>query len=428
MMGYRKIHWFWGLIIINITSCTYYKNEIYIPPVEEKTQMLEAEYVTNAPTNINDPYWKTADYIEVYTNEKQWKQVYDEDGLLNMNSMYNGKTDFNGGDSSHLELKAAYDDTYIYILASWQDKTYNASYANWVFNGPHDQHKPAQDTIGWTSQRNDDNLIFAFDKSNGRDIWKWSLSTSEPTGYALDMHEEGAGWTFDGGTPVFERNAIDPSDNRSGPKYEWNGPKQELVRIPGVDQSFAQLDPGYYILDKSNFMGDIENGEYLFQTFCAYCHGRNGLGDGYVNNTGIALNVPAWLNRYTRDGYEALIGNSAKHPGASNWNRLTEERKIDLGARLRAFAGVPGVVFQEPTGSSADIRAYSNVILGNIDINKENPGYKVLFIRKLQTGNDDDIQFNLGESAEYDLNIFFTDNDDLNYVGEDGKKLIFKRK
>ena len=426
MIGNRKTRWILGLIIFYATSCTYYKNEIYIPPGEaERTNTLEAVYVTSPPTSISDAYWKTANYLLVGTEEKSSKQLYSEDGILNMNNMYNGKADFNGGNPADLILKAAYDDTYLYVLASWKDNTYNASYGNWLYNGPKDP-RSNQDTIGWTSQRNDDNIIFAFEKSGGQDVWKWSLSTSEPIGYALDMQDAGIGWQFDEGTPVFERNAVTPLDFRSGPKFEWNGPKQELTRITGIPKSFAQLDPGYFILNKSDFKGNIVRGDNFYQSQCASCHGENGMGDGDRHNTGIALNVPAKMNRFTRPALDEIIGNGNTHSGAGYWKNLSEEQKNDIIARLRAFAGVPGVAFQTPTGSSADIRAYSNVILGTIDVSKVNPGYTVLFIRKLQTGNQDDIQFNLSESREYNMNIYLTDDDDLNFVGEDGKKLTFE--
>jgi len=426
-MGKMNSRWIWGLMLLYSMSCTYYQNnDVFIPPVEEQTKTLEASYVSTPPTSFNDAYWKTADYLAVKTNEISSGQAYNEKGLLNANNMFNGKEDFNGNQESGLRLKAGYDNENLYILATWSDDTYNASWGNWFYNGPNDPRK-SQDTIGWTSQKNDDNLILAFENANGSDIWKWSLSTSDPIGYMLDMHVMNNEWVFDAGTPVFERNAVDPDNFRSGPKTEWNGPTQELTRIPGVSGSFAQLDPAYFILNKSTFVGNVANGELLYQSKCANCHGISGKGDGYRTNTGVAINGLGYFTRYTRTGLDQFLANGIAHPGAGYWVNLTTAQKDDVMARLRGMSSVPGVSFQVPSGSSADIRAYSNVLLGRIDETKENPGYKVLIIRKLQTGNADDIQFNLSESLEYEMNVYLTDDDDQNMVGENNRKLTFKK-
>ncbi len=58
----------------------------------------------------------------------------------------------------------------------------------------------------------------------------------------------------------------------------------------------------------------------------------------------------------------------------------------------------------------------------------ENPGYKVLLVRKLNTGNSDDLQFSPSEVKQVTLDIFLTDNDDINLIGEANKKLTFLKK
>jgi mono/diheme cytochrome c family protein len=243
----------------------------------------------------------------------------------------------------------------------------------------------------------------------------------------LDMHGMDGEWASDAGTPVFVRNAADPDDFRSGPKFEWNGPQQELTRIPGVNGSFTQLDPAYFIYNKSDFVGNVANGDKLYPSKCGVCHGLTGEGDGTRNNTGVAINGFGYFTRYTRSGVDQPLANGVTHPGAGYWVGLTTAQKDDIIARLRGMSSVPGVAFQTPAGSAADIRAYSNVLLGRVDESKDNPGYKVLIVRKLQTGNTDDVQFNLDESLEYDLDIYLTDDDDLNLVGELQRKLTFKK-
>ncbi len=425
-MGNRKIRWIWGLILLFCASCTYNTNETFIPPVEEQTKSLEAAFVASPPTTFNDPFWKTADYMVVSTNEITSGMKYNVDGLLNANKMYGGKENFNGGQDSGLRLKAGYDNEYLYILAVWSDNTYNASWGNWFYNGPRDPMLN-QDSAGWTSQRNDDNLILAFENEGSADVWNWSLSKSDPVGYMLDMNGSDGEWVSDAGTPVLVRNAAIEGNFRSGPKYEWNGPVQELTRLQGVSASFTQLDPGFYILNKSDFTGSIRNGEPLYQSKCARCHGENGEGDGYATNTGVAINGISYFTRNTRSGIDGFLGNGQLHGGAGYWVGLTATQKDDIIARLKGMSMVPGVVLQTPTGSNADIRAYSNVLLGRIDETKVNPGYKVLIIRKLQTGNTDDIQFNASENLEYNLNVYLTDGDDQNLVGQEGRKLTFKK-
>ena len=90
--------------------------------------------------------------------------------------MYDGLKDFNQGAGTELILKAAYDDVNVYLLVSWQDVGYNISQENWLFNGPEDPLKKDEDRFGWTSQQNDDNLIFSFENSSGEeDVWNGAL-------------------------------------------------------------------------------------------------------------------------------------------------------------------------------------------------------------------------------------------------------------
>lgn len=431
MIGNRKLSLVLGSGILLIASCTYYKNEIFIPPVAEETPTLEAVHVTVPPNSINAPYWTTADFLTINVKNITTEQVASGDGLLNMNGTYNGLSDFNDGDAVNLSLKAAYDNEYLYILASWKDKTYNASQGNWFYNGPADPLKE-EDTVGWTSQQNDDNLILSFETSgNSRDVWKWSLALSEPMGYAIDMHDDGNGFVQDSGEPMFVRNSVGASF-RSGPAYAFNGSQQELTRDPG-GKTF--LDPGYYLLNITEFLGNAARGAQLFDENCAFCHGNNGEGGGYFDNSAVAINTPGKFNRYDRDGIDELIKMGVGDTtlihgkldlGSIRWQALDSIDKNDLIARLRGFSGVPGYMLQNPAGSMADIQAVSNVGIARIDVSKANNGYKVLMIRKLQTGNTDDIQFNPAQQRVYDFHVFLTDNDNENLVGDENKQLTFK--
>ncbi len=423
MVGYPKIYIVYVTVMLVCISCTNDIREYTPLPVSEQTMSLEAAYTTQALGSISAAYWNTADYVVIPVENVLTKQADDTDGLLNVNGMYNGLGDFNRGDDALLVVKAAYDDVNLYMLFSWQDRDYNVSQSNWLFNGPEDPLKSGENRFGWTSQRNDDNLIVSFENGSGeRDIWKWSLALSEPVGYAIDMHGSDPSWTPDAGKTAFVRNIKDEGDARSGPKYQWDGQDQEVNRSLGGS---TFLDPGFYLLKPTDFTGDILEGESTYKVACGFCHGMGGDGNGAFQNSNVPLNVPGWLNRYTQQQLDNVIGNTETHRGARYWNGLSSEEQVNLGARLRAFAGIPGYLLQTPGGSSADVRSESNVLLSRIDYEADNVGYKLLLIRKLKTGNDDDVQFNSTSGSVYNFNIYLTDDDNLNLVGKMDNQLKF---
>jgi hypothetical protein len=411
-----------GLIMVT-ASCTYFKNEIYIPPVSEPKSALEAEHVSVPPNSLTASYWTTADYLTVNLSDIKKEQISEENGLLNVNGMYHGLSDFNVGDQAELTLKAAYDNENLYILVTWKDKTFNLSSGNWRYNGPKDPLK-SDDTTGWTSQRSDDNLVIAFaNNDNNKDVWKWSLALSEPMGYAIDMYDLGSGWNVDEGDLMFVRNAAGTDLYRSGPKYEWNGEQQELTRDPGGS---TILDPGYFLFNKIEFNANIVNGAARYEQRCSFCHGDNGEGHAFFDTAAVSLTEPGKYNRITDEALNSILSNDSTHAGAFYWKKLSDSDKTDVVARLRAFGGIPGYFLQNPSGSNSDIKALSNVKLAKINYNVQNSGYKVLLIRKLQTGHNDDLQFNLAQSRQYVFDIFLTDDDNLNLIGEVSKQLIFK--
>jgi mono/diheme cytochrome c family protein len=411
-----------GLILLS-ASCTYYTKEIFIPPVAEEKPTLEAAYVTTPPNSLGASFWSTADYVKISVTDQLKEQLAAEAGLLNVHGTYNGISDFNGGDLSSLVLKAAYDNENLYILASWNDKTINASDGNWIFNGPKDPLK-IEDTVGWTSQRSSDNIIFAFkNEGNSKDVWKWSLAISEPIGFAIDMNDPGTGWVPDDGDKVFVRNAAGDDPYRSGPKYEWNGMAQELARDPGGN---TILDPGYWLLNKSEFTADILNGDAKFQQNCSVCHGKNGEGHAIIDPEAPALLEPGKYNRFTAEALNSTLSDSSAHAGYVFWERLSDTDKTDVVARLKAFSGIPGYYLQNPSGSSADVHTVSGTNLAKVNYGTTNSGYKVLFIRKLKTGFSDDIQFDLTKSRQYEFEIYLQDNDNTNMVGAVSKELTFK--
>lgn len=404
-------------------GCTNYENaaiKIPEPKVSKPTAALEASYSSTPPDKITSTYWKTADYLGVVPQNITMGQVPAEDGLYNVSGTFNGLVDFNKGKAPKITLKAAYDNNNVYILVSWRDTTFNVSSASWVFNGPADPKKSGS-TAGWTSQRSDDKLFLSFDMGSGRrDVWNWSLALSEPLGYAIDMLEDAGVVNADAGDRTYVRN-IAGADNRSGPKYEWDGAQQELQRNPA---GLTILDPGFYLLTKKNFVGDVVAGDAVYQANCALCHGVIGDGNG-EGEQAQAFDVPGLMNRFTRSAFVSFAS-SDQHEGAVHFTTLTDTEIDDVFARLRSFSGVPGYYLQNPTGSNSDVKSVSNVQLAKID-GYNSKGYSVLLIRALNTGNADDMLFN-PTVGQYEFNINLGDNDDLNRVGAINEQLTFKPK
>jgi cytochrome c553 len=416
------------LMVIILYSCTYHENEpikIPKPRVPQETLDVETAYVSNiTPNTINSPYWLTSDFKVVTLKDVTTKQVSNEVGLLNVNGTYNGLSDFSEGTNLNLEIKAAYDDENLYLLASWKDESFNPSQHSWLFNGPKDPLK-TESADGWTSQRSDDNIIIEFDMDNGSsDVWKWSLALSEPLGYAIDMINDGTSTTSDTGDKTFLRN-VEGTGNNAGPKYEWSGAQQDLDRDPA---GFTLLDAGFYLLNKTPFTGDPTNGAAVYQKECAACHGVEGDGNGFEFNTGYSMIIPGFLNRFSREGFASAVLSSS-HDGSGHFEILSATERDDLMAMVRGFTGVPGYYLENPTGSNSDVQTVSNVPLAKINTRAKNEdGYKVLFIRKLTTGNSDDIQIADPESVAISFNVYLTNGDDVNMVGSVNETLTFKAK
>lgn len=413
------------------------------PKVSKETSTLEASYLKDAPSTVNSPYWNTADFLKVDLQDVNKQSLYQEDGLLNVTEGYNGLSTFNDGENVEALIKAAYDDENIYILVQWNDNDRDASRFSSLYNGPEDPLQAGMSSEFWTSQRNDDQLSFAFDlqsatgtagtfqdvgcastchngemktQSGKVDVWNWSLALSEPMGYALDMVCDASGLSLDQGTPMYARNAV---GHRSGPTYEWDGTEQKITKADG---STAILDPAFYLLNKTAFVGDAEAGRLIYEPKCGEtCHGVYGEGNG-PDLDGIPFNKPGEMNRFSRAIFEERAS-ALEHSGYVTFNTLTAQEVEDVIALIRGFSGVPGFYLQEPDGSNADITANSNVVTAKVT--PAGTQYKVLLIRKLNTGNADDIAFEPNSITEYPFGMALMDADGRNHIGTLKETLTF---
>jgi hypothetical protein len=442
------------LLVVIIVSC---EKDYYLEPprpaTSEQTSTLEAAHVSIAPSTINSSYWKTADYLKINSANVSKNFLYG-DGLLNMTGTYQGYSVFNNGGDPGLQLKAAYDHDNLYILAEWTDLDVDVSNSSWLYNGPVDARKPEAST-GWTSQRNCDRIALAFEITNASgssgtfsnvgcaaschgtginpymhpdagkvDIWNWSLAHSAPLGYAEDMVANGDSLSDDGGQKMQTRNSIGSTD-RSGPAYEWDGTTQTIT-LPTGQSSI--LDPAFYLLNKTAFLGNASRGDSIFHSpippgDCESCHGDHGEGgSASVINTISQNKKSRTALMASMDGISDMV---------TYWGPLNSSDRDDIIAYLRGLSGIPGYYLTTPNGSNADIKAVSNVTPITIKnamlpATNHHTKYQVLLIRKLKTNNADDAQFDLSVRNTFKFGIALMDNDGKNHIGSTVETITFK--
>ena len=131
------------------------------------------------------------------------------------------------------------------------------------------------------------------------------------------------------------------------------------------------------------------------------------------------------MNRYSR---ENLISSASSltHTGYTYFNKLSEIERDNIIAKIRGFAGVPGYYITQPDESEIDILSYSNLTLPRLK--HENIKYQILLTRKLDTGQTDDVKFDMMPSRTYNFGIALMDNDGKNHIGSLRESLIFIEK
>lgn len=400
-------------------GCEYEK--IPGPHVPGATTYLQSAYSKNSVLTITSADWKNADYFVVPLSNLSINKSDSSEGVLNGTGTYNGTAAF--GDSAKLILRSFYTSNQLYILAEWKDVNLDATGRTWLWNGPRDINK-TDDSAKWTTQNNDDKLILKFkfpdSETYSYDIWEWSVALSDPLGYAIDrVSLKDQTTSNDAGTPMFVRNGM---SNRSGPAYEFNGQSQTITNSHG---SNALLDAGYYLYNKTEYTGNPEAGYESYKSTCKECHGERNQPSGYAGAP--ELNQ-TWMNAMSREAIKNFILDPELHEdGFSHVQPLSDNQVNNIFAWLRGQSGTPGYYLQNPSGSVADVLTTSTVKPGRIII--ANPtGYKVLFVRKLNTGNPDDIVFDTRSGSTYTMDIQLCNRDSVNYIGAINQTIVFKSK
>jgi len=440
------------------------------PPVSD---VLGAVFIDmgDEPVSCDDSIWDVAEEISVTTATVDAGMLYG-DGQLNMSGTLGGTNDFNSGNPADLKLAALYTlgSGEIFIRASWDDGIFNLDRRRALYNGPADPDK-ADDPEGWTSQLNDDKIGLAFEIDPGTssefgtfddvgcaavchnvgdgldmrpetgkaDIWHWKTSRSEPVAYVNDQFADPVGGRqTDAGVGIESRNRAGGS-NRGGPMMIWDGTDQIISFGPRIgemlDSAFILLDG--HLLDVEAEGRDADMGEDTYQASCAGCHGVDGEG-------GIAPALDTIKFGRTSDAeLDALIA-AGTHPGAGAYAALSEPAKADLRLRIDGFWGVAGYYLKMPSGSAADVTTISALDYSEEGIDSLTPitvaqapdfneylnrykfqqsGHCVVMIRDLETGHDDDTQFDT--SQQYPFGVALMDNDGKNHVGKTKLTLEF---
>ncbi len=450
---HKNILIFSGTFLLLFTACE--KEYFPQPPkarVPIETVKLEASFVNTPPITITDAYWKNADYLKVPVIDLNKNSIY-SNGYLNMTETFKGIASFNNGVDPKVVMKAAYDDTKLYLYIEWIDSDYSPAFEASFLNGPLDPLK-SDTTNGWTSQGNSDKVSLAFEIANASsaagtftdkgcaaschnnkmqpalgsvDIWNWDLAASEPLGYARDMVTEySKGLLNDAGASMFVRNKVIPGNPRSAPEYEWDGTPQSYLRPDGKT---TNLDAAFFLWNKAPFIGDINKGDVVYHhvTYgCNHCHGDNGEGIGSFGEA-TAFASAGFASKWSRTTIKSFSGDP-DHEGKTYWQQVPPINYDDLIAYIKGLGSLPGYYLQTPAGSSANIWTVSNVTRTKVNTNAPHTVYKVILIRNLSTGNPDDAQFLLPEGKSFPFGIALMDNDGKNHIGSLKQILFFKAK
>jgi cytochrome c553 len=231
------------------------------------------------------------------------------------------------------------------------------------------------------------------------------------------------GLSNDGGGSMYVQNKKTIDKPRSGPAYEWDGTEQSVTRPDG---KAVILDPGYYLLNKTAFLGDPVKGASIYSEDatggCYHCHGVNG-----SNGEATAFTTVGFARKYSRESLKSFAA-SEHHEGYTYWARVPAASVNDLMAYIKGLGSVPGVYLTPPTGSHGDVWSSSNVSRARINTSSPHTTYSVLLVRNLSTLNTDDVQFSLPEGKSYSFGIALMNGDSKNHIGSFKQTLTFKPK
>jgi len=404
-------------------------------------------------------------------------------GEFNMTGSKDGLTPF------PVDVRAAYDDTYLYMRFRWEDatETNDVNRRRWYFNPgaaaipdwdaqfslitEHPDAMVEQVSTGWSSNLNDDKFAVAWaigdpdgittDGTNEAnlpagttftqggcavachgslgmappdgliDLWHWKTSRSNPLGYVNDQWGgDGTSRSTDTNQTLESRNRV--SDNASGPSKVLNPAAANVVVDKDAGTAAITFDSilnGPITLDGRFFL----TGDAAMSIESTDAVGGDAV---YASNCqtchgadgkGSGQDFAKTGLTWTRAEIVNKANNVTPHGGGDKGldGTVTEADTDRLIARIRAFAGAPGYTLSENSG--ANFAADDVPVVSNFtDVYDPATGeYTVIVRRKLETGDTTQDVQFSDQMATYLFGLAVMDFDGQNHAGAPLMELTF---
>jgi hypothetical protein len=315
---------------------------IWIPIVAGITTV----FLLQLPAKKSSSHVLKADKIEAVADSMQAVQALDWDTAEPLNTHLVNGVGFDKG-VSELELRAKYDESYLYVRAIWTDPTENTDY--WPVKRTADGWEYMQASAADEQSMYEDKFSMIFPINEDPDFNKFGCATS--------CHQSTDTERFPYGYKASET----PFD-----VWHWKSSRSGAVG---------------FVDDKYWHTADMERkdvGRY----------GDGGIPGPYTKNINKEHTAPLYLPK--DDRYVINKGGALLREGAIEY---TEE----LASKIPVGTLIPGVVVSPFEGDRGNVHCISTY----------GEGKHTLWIRrKLDTGSKDDVVFNPGESVAFAASAF----------------------
>jgi hypothetical protein len=376
------------LILIMLISISFVGHVLIFSEAEDDSQSLVAQRTSEDPASPEHKFWDSASKLELKTSSNM--PAYKVDPF-------------------NVTLKAAYNDSSIYLYLKWSDPTKTESVMKgwWSFDGAKwsksgdDEDRvgilwPITESKGFASvgckalchvaPKNPEDVTFLMHAASGEkfDEWHWKAARTNIVGYADDSWMDHA--TKDPSQPKWDEAAhhsdlgeatyiSNEGGPNSGPKYVFNG-------RASFDRSGRFLAQS----DAVEITGNAVAGKAVHDEQCITCHA----GPTTLENRKVVQFMSA------SELKEFLEAGGPNHQGPA----LQPEDASNSMAYLQTKPeGIPGYLLKNPSVSRADVKASGKYNDGN---------WQLVLKRALQTKNDDDVQFDI--TKEYPFGAAIMDN------------------
>lgn len=460
------------------------------PPVvvPKKTAKLEAKKIagTADPAGVSNPtsaFWNS-DYIEFTATPDSGSTGKTYDTSPASGCQYNLANQAPGF-APLVRMKAAYNDSFLYLWAQWSDTTFDRNFRRLYFDGrdslftggipafPVDitqrdslSYSPVPDSTEWTLQLNDDKIAVMWDitdaagngganspggrfaargcaitchgagkmyPDSGRtDLWVWNTSRGNPFGYVTDQYTDS----------IFLPAGIKDDDQEKFENENWlvtaRCPRPRYI-FDATKAGLVPYDERYYLSATDAVaapqLSDIEIGNTYYYRRNSFdgrscgafdCHRSDGRGDPLRTIPDLSVIGRTLSDSLIREGLG--LGSSIQiHRNYTNGiapgvpDSTLAKR---LTARIRAYTGAPGYYFTppaQPAGLPAVLNVNKNAVY-----DAANRRYTVIIKRPLRTYGAttlQDVQF--VTTREFPFSVALMDSDGKNHAGSPLQVLKF---